>query len=261
MSEAARTSRYGRTFGRAIVGLLLMSSAAAVVAAERADAESLEVEVAVPVAVDTVAADSIAVTVSWAPAEAFDGAQISHYVWTLFVNDAPAADGVVQAQAPPFSVQAVVARPEPGQMMVVHAEVQAVDTRGVQGVLGSSAPFRISTPARPPSAPVIEIDTLAVAPPISMSYDSLRIVAPSEDLAADGTLYLEVGEDVTLCAIGYREGQGYILPNEQVAWASSDSTVVLPEFLPGIPAECQPLGYRASRQFSPFRSMVVRRSA
>ncbi|MHB1170453.1 MAG: hypothetical protein ACYC28_14345 [Longimicrobiales bacterium] len=103
---------------------------------------------------------SLDVRVQWQASRAQRGATVDLYEGSVTVN------GAITATFSTAELSAVVTidRPLPGDTAYIVASVVAVDSRGERGEAGESAPLVYIEPVQGPTPPVVEIDTVAVAP-------------------------------------------------------------------------------------------------
>lgn len=98
------------------------------------------------------------VRVQWQASRAQRGATVDRYEGSVLVN------GVIAGTFATAELSAVVTidRPLPGDTAYIVASVVAVDSRGVRGEAGESAPLVYVEPLAGPTPPVVEIDTVAI---------------------------------------------------------------------------------------------------
>lgn len=139
-----------------------------------------------------------------------------------------------------------------GVMRLVHTAGTVAGTMTVAGQSAQVTGERVVVPR-----PIIDLDTVAPAPRIGLRYDSVRVVVPGATVDARGSLVLAPGESVTVCAVGWSDGQLYLMPGEDVeAHSFGDDHIVTIEFGPGFPTECMRRGSGPS-PFSTFLAIRV----
>lgn len=138
-----------------------------------------------------------------------------------------------------------------GTLTLTHSAGGASGTVSAAGQTYSVTAERVFVPR-----PAIDMDTVPPAPRLGMRYDSTRVVVPSGELDARGTLVLAPGESVTVCAVGWSAGRIYLMPGEDVSAYSFDDSIVSIEYAPGFPADCLRYG-RGPAPFSHFLAIRV----
>lgn len=161
------------------------------------------------------------VAIRWGPVTDARRQPVKRYLWELRSSSSAlvAADSTTA-----LADTARIARPAPGDSLIITAAVAARDTRDQLGAWGTSS--RLVIPGRPwtpPAAPPVTADTVALGRP-----DSVWLVAMS-GVAGDGTpikgYRFVPGDTVDICVYAWKKDALY--PGREVAnWSSSNPLVM-----------------------------------
>lgn len=172
--------------------------------------------------------DTAAVVVRWTATVDAKGNAVARYLWRItnqLTGTAIASDSTAN-----LSDTVKVARPLPGDSLVLVASVAARDSKGNIGNYGNSKPITIpGRPWTPPLPPgTITVDTLAVGP-----ADSAWIVVLAPDSVGSGRVYYVTAGD-TIQACGYSWRSGVLSASRSVTgWASTNPLLLTDLGVPG----------------------------
>lgn len=181
--------------------------------------------------------DTAAVLIRWGAVVDARGQPVVRYLWQL--RDIAAASNLAADSTTQLADTVRVARPLPGDSLIVQAAVAARDSKGKQSPWGMSG--RLVLPGKPwlpPPAPPVTIDTLALAP-----ADSAWIVAYGPRVAvtergpARVAMDIAPGDTVDLCLYMWREGRQEAA-RFAVTWTFPDPDVVWPAGTSNFGAHC-----------------------